>query len=162
MGEQTFDYGAQVRPFLWVFIVVTPLEVLLVELLVAWFWLRAVLFAFGVLSALLLGWQLWMLHRFKHSVDGEHLWLRYAREFEYGIPLAAVGTVRQGLTSRSLHRTRSVVDGTLVLEVSGSTNVLVLLSEPREVDLGRRGAHEVTRIEFWADNPGEVVRALRK
>lgn len=162
MGDRTFGYSAQVRPFLWVFIVVTPLEVLLVEMIVPWFWLRAVLLAFGVLSALLMGWQLRMLHKFKHSVDDEHLWLRYAREFEYRIPLAAVESVTQGTTSRSLHRTRSVVDGTLVLEVSGSTNVSLRLNEPQEIDLGRRGAHDVTKIEFWADDPGDVVRALRK
>lgn len=162
MGDQTFGYSAQVRPFLWVFIVVTPLEILLVELIVPWFWLRAVLLAFGVLSALLLGWQLWMLHKFKHSVDDRYLWLRYAREFEYRIPLAAIESVTQGTTSRTLHRTRSVVDGTLVLEISGSTNVSVRLREPQEIDLGRRGAHDVTKIEFWADDPDGVVRALRK
>jgi hypothetical protein len=162
MGDRSFGYSAQVRPFLWVFIVVTPLEILLVELLVPWFWLRAVLLAFGVLSALLLGWQLWMLSKFKHSVDDEHLWLRYAREFEYGIPLAAIESVTHGLTSRTLNKTRSVVDGTLVLEISGSTNVSLRLTEPQEIDLGRRGAHEVTKVEFWTDDPGGMVRALRK
>lgn len=162
MGAATFDYSAQVRPFLWVFIVVTPLEILLVELLVPWPWLRAVLLVLGVLSGLLLGWQLWMLHRFKHAVDDEHLWLRYGREFEYRVPRAAIGTVRQGTTSRSHNRTRSVEDGALVLSISYSTNVVVELTEPLQVDLGRRGAHEVTRVELWADNPGELVRALRK
>lgn len=162
MGDRSFGYSAQVRPFLWVFLVVTPLEVLLVELLVPWFWLRAVLLAFGVLSAVLLGWQLWMLHKFKHEVDDEYLWLRYAREFEYRIPLSTIGSVTQGMTSRTLHRTRSVVDGTLVLEISGSTNVALRLDAPLEVDLGRRGAHEVTKVEFWTDDPDGVVRALRK
>lgn len=162
MGDRTFGYSAQVKPFLWVFIVVTPLEVLLVELIVPWFWLRAVLLVFGVVGALLLGWQIWMLSKFKHSVDDEYLWLRYAREFEYRIPLAAIENVTQGTTSRTLHRTRSVVDGTLVLEISGSTNVSLRLSEPQEVDLGRRGAHDVTEVEFWTDDPGGMVRALRK
>ena len=136
MGDRSFGYSAQVRPFLWVFLVVTPLEILLVELLVPWFRLRAVLLAFGVLSALLLAWQLWMLTKSKHEVDHEHLWLRYAREFEYRIPLASIGSVTQGMTSWTLHRTRSVVDGTLVLEISGSTNVSLRLDEPQEVDLG--------------------------
>jgi len=162
MGDRTFGYSAQVRPFLWVFIVVTPLEILLVELIVPWFWLRAVLLAFGVLGAVLLGWQLWMLQKFKHSVDEQYLWLRYAREFEYRIPLAAIESVTQGTTSRTLHKTRSVVDGTLVLEISNSTNVSLQLNEPQEIDLGRRGAHEVTKIEFWTDDPGGMVRALRK
>lgn len=138
MGDRSFGYSAQVRPFLWVFIVLTPAEILLVELLVPWFWLRAVLLAFGLLAALGLAYQLWMLSRFKHEIDDEHLWLRYAREFEYRIPLAAVGTVTQGMTSRSLHRTRSVVDGTLVLEISGSTNVALRLTEPqRSTSAGR-------------------------
>lgn len=162
MGDQTFGYSAPVRPFLWVFMVLTPVEILLVELLVPWYWLRATLLALGLLSALALGWLLWMLHRFKHEVDDEYLWLRYAREFEYRIPLAAIETVTQGLTSRTLNKTRSVVDDTLVLEVSGSTNVLVRLNEPQEIDLGRRGVHEVMRIEFWTDNPDGIVRALRK
>ncbi|RDI27812.1 hypothetical protein [Lentzea flaviverrucosa] len=162
MGDRTFGYSAQVKPFLWVFIVVTPLEVLLVELIVPWFWLRAVLLVFGVVGALLLGWQIWMLSKFKHSVDDEYLWLRYAREFEYRIPLAVIENVTQGTTSRTLHRTRSVVDGTLVLEISGSTNVSLRLSEPQAVDLGRRGAHDVTEVEFWTDDPGGMVRALRK
>ena len=162
MGDRTFGYSAQVRPFLWVFMVITPGEVLLVDLLVPWTWLRITLLVLGVLSGLLLGWQLWLLHRYEHEVDDEHLWLRYAREFEYRFPLAAVEKVSQGLTSRALGKTRSVVDGTLVLEVSGSTNVLVQLGVSQEVDLGRRGRHEVTRIEFWADNPEAVVRALRK
>jgi hypothetical protein len=162
MGDRSFGYSAQVQPFLWVFLVLTPLEILLVDLLVPWFWLRAALLAFGLLSGLLLGWMLWMLHKFKHSVDDEYLWLRYAREFEYRIPLAAIDTVTQGMTSRSLNRTRSVVDGTLVLEISSSTNVSLRLNTPQEIDLGRRGVHQVTKIEFWTDNPGEMVRALRK
>lgn len=162
MGVQTFGYSAQVRPFLWVFLVITPLEILLVDLLVPWFWLRAVLLVFGLLSALLLAWMLWMLHKFQHEIDDEYLWLRYAREFEYRIPLAAIETVTQGMTSRSLNKTRSVVDGTLVLEIANSTNVSVRLNEPQEIDLGRRGVHEVMRIEFWADNPDGIVRALRK
>ncbi|MFD4670419.1 hypothetical protein ACFWNN_11830 [Lentzea sp. NPDC058450] len=162
MGDRTFGYSAQVRPFLWVFLVVTPLEILLVELIVPWFWLRAVLLAFGVLSAVLLGYQLWLLHRFEHEVDDEHLWLRYAREFEYRIPLSAIESVTQGTTSRTLGRTRSVVDGTLVLEISSSTNVSLRLNTPQEVDLGRQGAHDVTKIEFWTDDPDGMVRALRK
>ena len=83
MGDRSFGYSAQVRPFLWVFLVLTPVEILLVDLLMPWFWLRAVLLVFGLLSALLLAWLLWMLHKFKHEIDDEYLWLRYAREFEY-------------------------------------------------------------------------------
>lgn len=162
MGDRTFGYSGQVRPFLWVFLVLTPVEILLVDLLVPWFWLRAALLAFGLLSGLLLGWMLWMLHKFQHSIDDEHLWLRYAREFEYRIPLAAIENVTQGMTSRSLNRTRSVVDRTLVLEISNSTNVSVRLTAPQEIDLGRRGVHQVTKLEFWTDNPDEMVRALRK
>ena len=162
MGDRSFGYRAQVRPFWWVFLVLTPAEILLVELLVPWFWLRAALLAFGLLGALGLAWQLWMLYKFKHEIDDEHLWLRYAREFEYRIPLAAIETVTHGMTSRSTNKTRAVVDGTLVLEISNSTNVLLLLNEPQEVDLGRRGVHEVTKIEFWTDSPDEMVRALRK
>ncbi|WP_281360449.1 hypothetical protein [Lentzea indica] len=41
-----------------------------------------------------------------------------------------------GLTRRALNKTRSVVDDTLL--------------------------HEVTKIEFWADNPDAMVRVLRK
>lgn len=162
MGDRSFGYSAQVRPFLWVFLVLTPVEILLVDLLVPWFWLRAVLLVFGLISGLLLGWLLWMLHKFKHEIDDEYLWLRYAREFEYRIPLNAIENVTQGMTSRSLNKTRSVVDGTLVLEISNSTNVHVTLNEPQEIDLGRRGAHQVTKIEFWTDDPDGMVRALRK
>ncbi len=157
-----FGYSAQVRPFLWVFMVLTPVEILLVELLVPWLWLRVTLLLLGLLSAALLGWLLWMLHKFKHEIDDEYLRLRYAREFEHRIPLAAIKNVTHGLTSRLLNKTQSVVDDTLVLEISNSTNVLVHLNEPLEVDLGRRGVHEVTKIEFWADDPAAIVRALRK
>jgi hypothetical protein len=162
MGDRSFGYSAQVRPFLWVFLVLTPVEILLVDLLVPWFWLRAVLLVFGLISGLLLGWLLWMLHKFKHEIDDEYLWLRYAREFEYRIPLRAIENVTQGMTSRSLNKTRSVVDGTLVLEIANTTNVRVSLNEPQEIDLGRRGAHQVTKIEFWTDDPDGMVRALRK
>ena len=162
MGDRSFGYSAQVRPLFLVLLVLTPVEILLVDLLVPWFWLRAVLLVFGLISGLLLGWLLWMLHKFKHEIDDEYLWLRYAREFEYRIPLRAIENVTQGMTSRSLNKTRSVVDGTLVLEIANTTNVRVSLNEPQEIDLGRRGAHQVTKIEFWADDPDGMVRALRK
>lgn len=162
MGAQSFRYSAPVRPFFVVLIVLTPVEILLVDLIVPWSWLRIVLLALGVLSGFLLAWMLWQLDKFKHEIADEHLLLRYAREFEYRIPLAAIETVSHGLTSRSLNKTRSVVDNTLVLEVSNSTNVLVHLNEPQAIDLGKRGRHDVTKIEFWADNPDDVVRALRK
>jgi hypothetical protein len=162
MGGRSFGYSAQVRPFFWVLLVLTPVEILLVDLIVPWFWLRATLLVFGLLSGLMLAWMLWMLHKFQHEIDDDHLWLRYAREFEYRVPLAAIEKVTQGMTSRSLNKTRSVVDDTLVLEISNSTNVLLHLATPQEVDLGRRGVHEVTKIEFWTDSPDEMVRALRK
>ncbi|MET9231714.1 hypothetical protein [Lentzea sp. NPDC003310] len=70
------------------------------------------------------------------------------RAFGYSAP-AAGGSETQVTTSRTLHRGRSVVDGKLVLEISGSTTESPRLDPP-------------TKVEFWADDPGAVVRALRK
>jgi hypothetical protein len=53
------------------------------------------------------------------------------------------------------------VDGTLVVDVDGETDVLVGLVEPVLLDPGRHGPTAVSAIAFWADDPAAAVAAIR-
>lgn len=154
-------YSGQVRPMMWVFLVLNPVEIGLIELAVPWQVPRVVLTVLGVLSTV---WFLALVattYKYPHCVDPRVLRLRYCSFYDYRIPVADIEAVVLVRRERGISRSSEVVDGTLVLEVVKTTNISVVLRREYRADLGLRGIASVRAVDFWADDPAEAARLIR-
>ena len=158
---EAIHYGEQVRPLCWVFLVLNPLEIALVELAVPWQALRVALLVAGVLGTVWFLALIATLHKYPHALDADVLRLRYLAFFDTRIPIGKIGSVTATARSRSMKHSGDVVDDTLVVEVMGSTNLSLALTEPHSVDLGGRGVREFRHVDFWADDPTAAARSIR-
>lgn len=158
---EAIHYSGKLRPMMWVFFVLCPLEIVLVELAVPWAPLRLVLLVLGVLSAVWFLALIATLYKYPHSVDPRSLRLRYCSFFDFRVPVDDVETVTVSRLRRSMERSAEVVDGVLVLEVMRATNVSITLRREHHADLGLRGRTPVHQVDFWADDPAAAVRLIR-
>lgn len=160
-GSAAIEYSAQLRPRFRVFALLLPFEIVFVHLIVPWEAARTVLLVLGVLSALWFLALLATLHAYPHTVDREALRLRWASFHDHRVPTSAIGSVRRVRRTWGGWSTGAVVDGTLVVDVDGETDVLVGLVEPVLLDPGRYGPTAVTAVAFRADDPAAAVAAVR-
>jgi hypothetical protein len=160
-GSVAIEYSAQLRPRFRVFALLLPFEIVVVHLVVPWETARTVLLVLGVLSALWFLGLLATLRAYPHTVDREELRLRWASFHDHRVPTCSIGSVRRVRRTWGGWSTGAVVDGTLVLDVDGETDVLVGLVEPVPLDLGRHGRTTVTAVALWADDPAAAVAAIR-
>jgi len=160
-SAEAVHYSRQVRPLFWVFFVLNPLEIALVELVVPWPALRLVLLIAGVLGTVWFLALIATLYKYPHILDARVLRLRYLSFFDTRIPIEKIGSVVVAAKSRSMKRSNDVVDDdTLVMEIMRSTNISLVLTEPHPVDLGARGVKEVLHVDFWVDDPRAAARSI--
>ncbi|MFC3511774.1 hypothetical protein ACFORO_16495 [Amycolatopsis halotolerans] len=155
-------YSRTVRPMFWVMLAVNPVDIVMVEVVVKSVPVRIALLVLEVLGALTFLAIVATLYKYPHSVSREGLRVRYLSFFDHRIPLASIDSVRQA--SRSLKARGGVSvpeEGVLAVGISQSTNLSVVLREPRLVDLGRKGTVEITQLDLWADDPRAAVAAIR-
>ncbi|MGW7534674.1 hypothetical protein [Amycolatopsis sp. NPDC054798] len=155
-------YSRGIRPLFWVMLAVNPVDIALVEVVVKSVPLRIALLVLEILGALWFLALVATLYKYPHSVGKDALRVRYLSFFDCRIPLSSIDSVRQ--VSRSLRARGGVTvpeDGVLAVGINQSTNLSVALREPQVVDLGRKGAVEITQLDFWADDPRAAVAAIR-
>ncbi|GAA2803911.1 hypothetical protein [Crossiella cryophila] len=158
-GARTIGYAGGLTLPLVIMVVLAVVEIAAGELLVPWWWLRLVLLVPGVYGLL---WVLGFLAStrvYPHAVGPAELLLRFACLTEVAVPLGKVGAVRKELCGRH-EQSIEVEAGTLSFAVLGTTGVVVELTEPHEVDLGKRGRHLIERIRLYADDPAAAVTIL--
>ncbi|MEV0083822.1 hypothetical protein [Saccharopolyspora sp. NPDC050642] len=158
---EAIHYSGQLRPMMWVFFVLNPLEVALVELAVPWQTLRIVLAAVGILSTVWFLALIATMYKYPHSVDPRVLRLRYCSFFDFQVPVADIDSVVVAKRTRGMKRSSEVVEGTLILEVSRATNISISLRREHDVDLGLRGTATVRAVDFWADGPVRTAELIR-
>ncbi|MFE3176069.1 hypothetical protein ACFXPA_18330 [Amycolatopsis sp. NPDC059090] len=155
-------YSRTIRPMFWVMLAVNPVDIVMVEVVVKSVPVRIALLVVEILGALAFLAIVATLYKYPHSVSREGLRVRYLSFFDHRIPLASIDSVRQA--SRSLKARGGVSvpeDGVLAVGINQSTNLSVVLREPRLVDLGRKGTVEITQLDLWADDPRAAVAAIR-
>ncbi|TDD44278.1 hypothetical protein [Saccharopolyspora elongata] len=150
---EAIHYSRQLRPMMWVFFVLNPLEVVLVELAVPWQTLRIVLAVIGILSTIWFLALLATMYKYPHSIDPRVLRLRYCSFFDFQVPVGDIDSVVVAKHTRGMKRSSEAVEGTLILEVSRTTNISISLRREHDVDLGLRGTGTVCAVDFWADDP---------
>jgi hypothetical protein len=164
-GAAPFGYVGVIAALLWVFIVVSAIEMVVVHLLLPWETVRIVADILGLWG---LVWMLGLLASFRvhpHVVGEGGLRVRRGTGVDLTIPWDAVATVagreRSRESSRGVQLDRA--DGATVLNVvmAGRTTVDVKLRRPLVVPL-RTGPETVTEVRLFADDPRALVRAAQR
>jgi hypothetical protein len=160
-GETAIPYGDSVRILMIGLIVVSAIEVIVMELIVPWPTIRLVLFIVGIYGLMwMIGFAAAVSVR-PHTIGPRELRLRFGYLADVRIPVEKLASARKNLKG-SHRKTLEYADGTVAVAVMGVTDVCVELREPHDVDLGRRGIHRISRIRFRADDPAAAVQAISK
>lgn len=163
-GATGFGYSKAVEPIIWVFIVVSAIEVVVVHLLLPWPPVRAMLLILGVWG---LSWMVGMLASVKvnvHELNEAGLRARYGGSVDVFVPWSAVAGVRLHRYDLPSSRTVQLSAGpggtVLSIGVSSQTNVRVSLREPVAVTLPR-GVQTIVELRCYADDARAFVDGAR-
>ncbi|MEX5721771.1 hypothetical protein [Geodermatophilus maliterrae] len=164
-GAEPFPYASAVTPVLWTFIVLSAVEIPLVDWLLPWPSLRVALLVVGAYGLL---WMIGLLAAMRvhpHTVDAEGLRLRSGASVDVRVAWEDVAAAR--VRRRSVEGSRTVVvaeEGerrAVSVAVAGSTQVDVELRTPLVLPLARAGGQPVGELRLAADDPAALVRRLR-
>jgi hypothetical protein len=165
-GAYGFGYSKAVQPIIWVFIVVSAIEVVVVHSLLPWPAVRTIALIIGVWG---LSWMVGLLASVKvnvHELSSAGLRVRYGSNVDVTIPWDAVAGVRrhrQDLPSSRTVQLEETGGGTVLkVGVSSQTNVRVALREPVAVRLPK-GEQQIVELRCYADDPtGFVTQAQER
>lgn len=164
-GADAFPYASAVTPVLWTFIVLSAIEIPLVDWLLPWQSARVALLVAGVYGLL---WMIGLLASMKvypHSVGDGGLRVRSGFSIDIPVPWEEIAAVR--VRRRSVEGSRTVVveeEGerrAVSVTVMSSTQVDVELRTPLVLPLARTGGQPVGELRLAADDPAALVRRLR-
>lgn len=162
-GSRAFPYAKEIVPLLWVFVVLSTLELAVVHVLLPWETLRWMLFVFSLWGVT---WMLGLLVSvkiFPHLLGDDGLRVRYGATVEVVVPWAAISgaSVRRGSfpsDARQLeHRGGAPA---FVLPILKQTKVDVELREPLELRLPD-GPETISAVRLYAEDPPGLVAAIR-
>jgi hypothetical protein len=164
-GVAGFGYSKAVEPIIWVFIVVSAVEVVVVHLLLPWPPVRAIALILGIWG---LSWMLGMLASVKvnvHELSHDGLRLRYGSNVDVSIPWTSISSVRPHRQDLPSSRTVQLSDGpdgtVLSIGVSSQTNVRVALRNPVGVRLPK-AEPEIVELRCYADDAHAFIDRARK
>lgn len=159
-GAQAYSYVRAAAPLIWVFIVVSAIEVVVVELLLPWETIRSIALVLGIWGVL---WMVGLFASFvmhPHVVDDDGIRVRHSLSVDVTIPRDAIANIRHQLVnlpnSKTLHINTDGGDTAVKLGVSSQTNVRVDLVEPLALPFSR-GTEMVNALHFYADDSRALV-----
>ena len=165
-----FHYHAQSLAVLVIFIVLSAVEIVVIDLIVhQWLWLRI---PFLIIGAWGLVWMTGLLcaHFMRpHTVGFEGIRVRDGLDMDAHVTWDDVYSV--GLKSRNYEpKTPSVIDDqegrSLVMNITDQTNIEVVLERPTTITLPglppKGGEQVIDRIYLWTDEPKGFLDAVRE
>ncbi|MGU3644871.1 hypothetical protein ACLBXX_07855 [Microbacterium sp. C23T] len=163
VGASAFRYHSPVLTLLVVFIVLSAVEIPIVDLIVhRWAWVRIPLLVLGIWGVT---WMLGLLFGYltrPHAVGPAGIRVRQGAELDLDLPWEVVRSVE-----RSAHRVDkapAVVDEpegrTFAARIANETNVLILLEHPLDVRLPQ-GRDRVEAVRLWTDDLDGFLSAVR-
>jgi hypothetical protein len=164
-GATPLTYGRLVTPIMWLFVWGSTLEVVAVDLVVhhlGWTAVRVPLLLVGVWSVVWMVGLLAAVRTRPHVVTADRVLLRAGLTAEVVLPVSSVTGVairEHGLSSSM--RTVEVLDGRLLVGVSGRTNLVLLLDGPTALTTPR-GDVTVAEVGLWVDEPQQARDVLRR
>ncbi|MFD2767084.1 hypothetical protein [Micromonospora eburnea] len=160
-GATVIRYGAAHKAFLLVMIVLTPVEIVLVELLVPWAWLRIGLL---VLAAFGLEWLFGFfsgVHTRPHYVDAHRLVLRTGHLAAVSVDVSSIRAVRREIHDKYKGLV-SVKDDVVAVPGMSGTALTVTLEPGTPVRVQGRGTVHAREVRFDADDLDAAIRSIRE
>lgn len=162
-GASAFHYHSPVLTLLVIFIVLSAIEIPIVDLIVhRWTWVRIPLLILGIWGVT---WMLGLLFGYltrPHAVGPEGIRVRQGAELDVDLPWDVVESVE-----RSPHRVDkapAVVDEpegrTFAARIANETNVLIRLEHPLDVRLPQ-GRDRIEAVRLWTDDLDGFLSAVR-
>jgi hypothetical protein len=151
--ETPIRYGKEMRLLMWVLLIVDGGFVALLHFVLPWAAVRTVLLYAGIAATVWVVAFLCTFYVYPHAAGPGRLRLRFAAMHDFSVPMPLVESVRLERRNWTTSSNADVVDDTLTLPMSSTTNVLVTLHSPFEVHIRRRPVRTVRRIAFAADDP---------
>jgi hypothetical protein len=162
-GASGFSYHSPVLTILVIFIVLSAIEIPIVDLIVHdWPWVRIPLLAAGIWGVTwMIGLLLGFLTR-PHAVGPEGICARSGAEVDIDLPWETVASVEKSRdVLEKAPKIRDEPHGrTLALRMQDETNVLVILERPVTARLGDTAA-EVDAVRLWVDDLDGFMTAVR-
>lgn len=162
-GASAFTYHSPVRTILVIFIVLSAIEIPVIDLIVHdWPWVRIPLLALGIWGVTwMIGLMLGFITR-PHAVGPAGIRARSGADLDLDLPWEAVASVEKSRDVRD--KAPKIADEphgrTLALRMQDETNVLVLLERPVTVRLGDQKG-EVEAVRLWVDDLEGFMTAVR-
>jgi hypothetical protein len=164
-GGTGIGYHRPVLTVLIIFIVLSAIEIPILDLIVhPWPAVRIGVLILGLWGLTwMLGLLCAMLQR-PHAVGPTGIRIRNGLEVDVAIPWSAVASVE---IAKRVDEPKSprVAGGEYAERMQNETNILIELERPTPIRLPglapRGGAHEVTRVRLWADDPRSFLAASR-
>ena len=160
-----FTYVGPVAALLWVFVVVSAIELFVLHVLLPWETVRIVADILGVWG---LVWMLGLLASFKvyqHLVTESGLRIRNGVSTDLTVSWDAVATIgvreRGRDKSRALQLDRDEAGTVLNVVIGSRTNVDVKLRRPLVVPL-RTGEESITELRLYADDAHDLISRARE
>ncbi|SDD58935.1 hypothetical protein [Nocardioides lianchengensis] len=161
-GTTPVRYVGAVAALLWGITIVSAVELVVLHLIIPW---HAVRLAADVVGIWGLAWCLGMTachYVYPHLLDDAGLRLRTAKRTPaVEVPWSQVAAVVVAEKGRESSRSLQVEDGVLHVVVGSRTNVTLRLAAPLVVEV-RGASYGVGEVRFFADEPREVVAAIRE
>jgi len=165
-GDRTFGYAAAAAPLLWVFIVMSAIEIPLIDLVLPWTAARIVFLILGAWGLVWMVGLLASLHVHPHVAGDSGLRIRSGLMVDITVPwesIAAVRTHRRTLPkTRTLQLEQEASGNVLHVTVSSMTNVDIELRQPISVLVPKIGDTSITRLRCYADDPLAFVKQTQE
>lgn len=162
-GASGFTYHSPVLTILVIFIVLSAVELPIVDLIVhPWPWVRIPLLILGIWG---LTWMFGLLLAYltrPHAVGPEGIRARLGADLEAVLPWDVVESVERSRdVAEKAPKVRDEEHGrTLAIRIANETNVLIVLERPVCVHVGGRDV-EVDAVRLWVDDLDGFLDAVR-
>lgn len=165
-GTVTFGYGAAVAPLFWVFIVISAIEIPLLDLLLPTLTWRLIGLGLGLWGLLWMLGLLASMYVYPHLVGPDGIRIRSGFSVDQVIGWDDVAEVRVRREKFAGSRTVQLGDapeGTaLHVTVSSETTVQIVLATPRTVQVPKVGPTEISVLCASTDDPTGFLAAVRE
>lgn len=162
-GDRTFGYTGAVMTLMWIFIIVSAVEIPIFEMILPWELVSNIVLGLGIYG---LFWMFGLLASLKvhpHVVGEAGVRIRNGITLDLTVPWPAIERVRVNRRSLppegSVQVERSGDDVTVSLGMANQTSVDLLLREPIAVPTRKARGERVTELRFHADDPEALVEA---
>ena len=165
-GAVGFSYHQPVLPILIVFLVVSVVELVVVDLIVhRWTYIRIPLLILGIWGVVwMFGLLCGMLSR-PHAVGTDGMRVRSGPEIDLALSWDDIYSVTRRRRTRPDKEPKITLDddgqATLHLRIGDQTNLEVQLERPTELRLPQ-GLVTVTTIALYAEDPGGLMNEVRR